>query len=413
MPAEDVLPREDHRTQGHGDEKYHPFIVFSPPLNESPCEQNSELQAGPRNCSLKSLDAVLGFRDPIIGGGVLAHAAHRGVAVGVGDRLRTLFVALRQHREEGQPHSVAEAVGADWAAPALRAGQHVLGDISLQGAKIPDELSLLDDGLVWAGHPVEHFVDDLVGRFELRAAGEQSLQLFRIQEAIVVEVDAVPLIVERAREDSNFLFIRHVATCSGSRAKCLTARTASLLVESIAAFKRRRAAFVSLPELEQHLGLKVWNSLVQHLTADDIHEPVGSVLVLQHQEAQVVKVRLGTSGLAEVHGVPSLPEQENIIEECEERVSWLVDHHDACHTQLAHLLQGVHHGQGTCRIQARCGLIQEQHRRLCRKLQTDVHSLALASANATFLDAADDAILDVVDLHDVEHVLGDEFDPGA
>mmetsp|Transcript_39591 Transcript_39591/g.84562 ORF Transcript_39591/g.84562 Transcript_39591/m.84562 type:complete len:225 (-) Transcript_39591:298-972(-) len=87
-----------------------------------------------------------------------------------------------------------------------------------------------------------------------------------------------------------------------------------------------------------------------------------------------------------------------------------MDDHDARHAELAELAQGQAHGQRARRVQARCWFVQEQQSGLGRKLETDVDALALTSADSSVLDASHDAVLDVVNLHHVQDVLGDEFD---
>mmetsp|Transcript_12748 Transcript_12748/g.25788 ORF Transcript_12748/g.25788 Transcript_12748/m.25788 type:complete len:122 (-) Transcript_12748:125-490(-) len=103
----------------------------------------------------------------------------------------------------------------------------------------------------------------------------------------------------------------------------------------------------------------------------------------------------------------ALPEEQHVVEKCEEGVPRLVDHHDAGHAEVTQPREGEDDGQGARGVQARSGLVEEEDRGLRRELQADVHALALAAADAALLDAADDAVLDVVDLHDVKHVLRD------
>mmetsp|Transcript_26534 Transcript_26534/g.75958 ORF Transcript_26534/g.75958 Transcript_26534/m.75958 type:complete len:214 (+) Transcript_26534:523-1164(+) len=87
-----------------------------------------------------------------------------------------------------------------------------------------------------------------------------------------------------------------------------------------------------------------------------------------------------------------------------------MNHHDARHAQAAQCLQRQCHGKRARRVQPRGGLVQKKQRGLCSKLQAYVDSLPLPSADASLLDAAHDSVLDVVDLHDVQHVVDDMFD---
>mmetsp|Transcript_58886 Transcript_58886/g.189373 ORF Transcript_58886/g.189373 Transcript_58886/m.189373 type:complete len:554 (-) Transcript_58886:56-1717(-) len=164
------------------------------------------------------------------------------------------------------------------------------------------------------------------------------------------------------------------------------------------------------PELEEHRRPEVLDLVVGHAAGQDVHEPVRGVLVLRHDEAQAVEVGLRLLGGAQVHGLAARAEQQHVVEEREEGVAGLVDDHGDGHAQVRHLLQGVDDLQRGGGVQARCGLVQPEQRGARGELQADVHALALAAADAALLHAADEAGLDVADLHHGQHVLHDVVD---
>mmetsp|Transcript_80240 Transcript_80240/g.259229 ORF Transcript_80240/g.259229 Transcript_80240/m.259229 type:complete len:276 (+) Transcript_80240:1306-2133(+) len=166
-----------------------------------------------------------------------------------------------------------------------------------------------------------------------------------------------------------------------------------------------------MPHFEQHLRLKSGNPSVLDLAADDIHEPIRRVLVPRHCETQVLKIFLGSTCIAQVNSLTAFAQEQHVIKQREERVARLMNHHDARHAQTAQCLQRQCHGNRARRVQPRGGLVQKKQSGLGGKLQAYVDSLPLPSADASLLDTAHDRVLDVVDMHDVQHVVDDMCDP--
>mmetsp|Transcript_117988 Transcript_117988/g.313926 ORF Transcript_117988/g.313926 Transcript_117988/m.313926 type:complete len:357 (-) Transcript_117988:604-1674(-) len=268
----------------------------------------------------------------------------------------------------------------------------------------PDEIAGAHEEVHHVGPPrlvqarLREPLDELLGELEARlgaeAAAQDLLQLPRAQGRVLAGADLLPLGLEQLGNDLGVVLDGPVARPAGLPGK-------------------RRGVGGRLPVAP--LGPLVEEQVrrvLRELGALDrpgghVHEPVGRVVGGRARKAEAFEVPHGVHGGPQVDGTAPLAQQQHLVEEREEGVPGLVDDHDDRHAQLRHLLERVDDHEGARCIEAGGGLIQEEEGGAGRQLQADVHALPLAAADAPHRDAAHDAVADVVDLHDVEDVLGD------
>mmetsp|Transcript_49578 Transcript_49578/g.141660 ORF Transcript_49578/g.141660 Transcript_49578/m.141660 type:complete len:202 (-) Transcript_49578:399-1004(-) len=164
------------------------------------------------------------------------------------------------------------------------------------------------------------------------------------------------------------------------------------------------------PHVKQHVRLEILDGRMRHASRQDVHEPVCRILALRHLEPQALEVRLRPLGRPEEDGPAPWPQKKYIVEEREELVPRLVDHHDNCHVELCHLPEGVDDLQRRGGVQPRRGLVQVDQGRARDQLQADAHALALPTADAPLLHAPHQTRLDVADLKNLESIVDDVID---
>mmetsp|Transcript_61215 Transcript_61215/g.182389 ORF Transcript_61215/g.182389 Transcript_61215/m.182389 type:complete len:707 (-) Transcript_61215:491-2611(-) len=170
-----------------------------------------------------------------------------------------------------------------------------------------------------------------------------------------------------------------------------------------------------LPLVEQSLRERVGGHpgvLDRHVPREDVHHPIGRVLVGRHLEAQARQIVLGAVCGTDVGRPAALPQQQHVVDEREEAVARLMNDHDDGHAQVRHLLQHLAEQQRARSVQPGGGLVEEEQRGARGELQADVHALALAAAEAGPGDAvAHEAVLLRLELQNLQHVVRDPVEP--
>mmetsp|Transcript_91184 Transcript_91184/g.279149 ORF Transcript_91184/g.279149 Transcript_91184/m.279149 type:complete len:262 (-) Transcript_91184:720-1505(-) len=230
-------------------------------------------------------------------------------------------------------------------APVVLGQRRVRGDVIAERAQIIHELSPGDRLRVVARHALHQVLDDVGAGQHRGAMGEETAQFLRVHYAVPVAVHAVPTFLQLLLEDGAVVGGAHLSAMNA-----LLFGTNAVCARVVASGASGRGLLA--PHVEEHLGAEVRDAGVRHLAAEDIHKPIGRVLVVGHREPQALEVGLRAQRRTEVHGLPALAQQEDVVEQREQRVPRLVDDHDARHTELAHLLQRQRHGQRARGVQA-------------------------------------------------------------
>mmetsp|Transcript_36783 Transcript_36783/g.79723 ORF Transcript_36783/g.79723 Transcript_36783/m.79723 type:complete len:439 (+) Transcript_36783:313-1629(+) len=160
----------------------------------------------------------------------------------------------------------------------------VPGDVVAEAGEVVHELPLGHRLRVWS-HPLHQLADDLVCRDHGGTMGQQFLKLLRIHDAILVGVDGVPTFLEILPQNGLVFLGAKLAALGGASKQAVVGATGGGGLQVL-------VLVAATPHLEEHVWFEVADAVVGDFPTQNIHEPIGRVLILGHFESEALEVGL-------------------------------------------------------------------------------------------------------------------------
>ena len=88
--------------------------------------------------------------------------------------------------------------------------------------------------------------------------------------------------------------------------------------------------------MELYLRLKIWSALARDAARDNVQTEVSWVLIWRQFKSQAVEVGQGSCAWPLEHRPACLAQEQNLIKENKDAITWLMDNSHNGHSQICH-----------------------------------------------------------------------------